>query len=83
MILVSGCVSRIRRIAGCDKPVVQEEARMRPAASEVLELVASSDRLTAATGWTPSVSLEDGLAQTIEWWRTRPEQLIPPPRYAT
>ena len=25
--------------------------------------------LTAATGWTPSTSLEDGLAETLRWYR--------------
>jgi dTDP-glucose 4,6-dehydratase len=32
-------------------------------------LVASPDRLTAATGWLPSVSLESGITETVAWYR--------------
>ena len=34
-------------------------------------LLADNRRLGEATGWTPRVSLEDGLAATIAWWRKR------------
>ncbi|MBI2932232.1 MAG: NAD(P)-dependent oxidoreductase [Planctomycetes bacterium] len=36
--------------------------------SEPLRIVADSGRLRA-TGWTPAVGLDEGLARTIEWWR--------------
>ena len=32
-------------------------------------------KLSERTGWQPRVSLEDGLARTIEWYRARPEWL--------
>lgn len=63
----------VRRLTGTSKPVVQEEARVRPINSEVRSLLADSTRLTAATGWRPGVDLETGLARTIEWWRGRIE----------
>ena len=31
--------------------------------------LADGDRLTAATGWAPGTSLEDGLAATLRWYR--------------
>ena len=42
---------------------------MRPNASEVMELIASPAKARELLGWSPQVSLEDGLAQTIEWLR--------------
>jgi UDP-glucose 4-epimerase len=38
---------------------------------QVMHLEADISRLTTATGWRPSVSLENGLKQTIEWYRER------------
>jgi UDP-glucose 4-epimerase len=61
----------ISRLAGTDKPIQTEEARMRPANSEVRALLADHAKLTSATGWRPRTSLEDGISQTIDWWRER------------
>ena len=35
-------------------------------------LVANVERLTKEVGWTPHYTLNEGLIQTIEWWRNRP-----------
>jgi NDP-hexose 4,6-dehydratase len=43
--------------------------RLRPERSEVLRLVADSTQLREATGWSPAHTLQDGLAETIEWFR--------------
>jgi nucleoside-diphosphate-sugar epimerase len=51
------------------KPIVQEAARMRPEKSEVLKLVSDNSRAAQLMGWTPRVSLDDGLMQTIEFVR--------------
>lgn len=37
-------------------------------------LVADIRRLELEVGWRPAVSLEAGLAATIEWWRTQLSQ---------
>lgn len=36
-------------------------------------------KLKQLTGWTPRVTLEEGLARTIEWYRAHPEWLERPP----
>ncbi len=49
---------------------VREDAqRIRPADSEVMRLVCDASRLRAATGWTPTHTLEDGLCHTIDFFR--------------
>jgi dTDP-glucose 4,6-dehydratase len=47
--------------------VETDEDRFRPDASEVERLCASNERARALLGWTPQVSLEDGLRRTIAW----------------
>lgn len=62
----------VRMIAGlAGKPVAIEvdEARARPAHSEVERLVASATVARELLGWEPSVSLEEGLQTTFAWVR--------------
>jgi NAD dependent epimerase/dehydratase len=53
-----------------DRPITlaQEPGRLRPEASEVLELVCDATAIRAKAGWAPSVSLEEGLRRTIDWF---------------
>lgn len=57
----------------------RDEARIRPSGSEVFRLCGDNSKLKRLTGWTPGVSLEEGLRHTIDWF-TRPENLS---RYKT
>ena len=58
----------IASLMGCEIDLVQDEARLRPDASEVMRLLCDASALRAATGWTPQVPLEAGLRETIEWF---------------
>lgn len=49
--------------------VEQDPAKMRP--NDVPRLVGSHARLTADTGWTPQIALEQTVDDLLEWWRTR------------
>jgi len=49
--------------------IVQEAERLRPAKSEVFRLYGSNQKLHETTGWKPETSLEEGLRQTIEWFK--------------
>lgn len=73
-VTIGEMVEVVREITGSNQPVVAEEARLRPEKSEVRLLLAGSDRLTAATGWTPETSFNQGLEATIDWWRHRIRQ---------
>jgi len=49
--------------------IVTDEKRIRPEGSEVDRLLADASLAEKLLGWTPQVSLEDGLTKTIDWMR--------------
>jgi GDP-4-dehydro-6-deoxy-D-mannose reductase len=48
---------------------VVDPARVR--AHEVMDLRGSHDRLTAATGWKPSIPFRQTMADTLAWWESQ------------
>jgi NAD dependent epimerase/dehydratase len=50
-------------------PVVLDPQRARPARSEVMELVASNRKAEQLINWRPGVTLAEGLAITVAWFR--------------
>lgn len=48
--------------------VVSDEQRLRPEKSEVERLLGSSEKLRALTGWSPKITLDEGLKATIAWF---------------
>lgn len=75
MVSIAEMVEMVRRVTGCDKPIIQEQHRKRPEKSEVMALMADAERLKAASDWTSQVALEEGLTKTVEWWRGRLDRL--------
>ena len=65
---IGDLVRTIARVMGADVDVVADPERRRPAASEVMRLLADRTKLEVATGWAPATSLEEGLAATAEWF---------------
>jgi len=63
---------RILELIGVDKPIVQEDARLRPPLSEVTKLVSDNRHARDVMSWSPAVSLDDGLRRTIEFVRKHP-----------
>ncbi|MCI8340772.1 MAG: SDR family NAD(P)-dependent oxidoreductase [Eggerthellaceae bacterium] len=49
--------------------IICEEERLRPEKSEVQRLLGSNEKIKRLTGWAPQFTLEEGLAQTIEFFR--------------
>lgn len=62
----------ILKVTGCDREIISEEPLERPADSEVSRLLADNRKAARVLGWSPSVSLEEGLGRTVEWWRCKP-----------
>jgi len=53
------------------------KSRVRPETSEVARLLADYSKARRLTGWTPRVSLAEGLRLTLEWVKERLELYAP------
>lgn len=77
-ISVGDTVRLIGETMGVDVEVISDEARLRPANSEVERLWADNSKARALFGWEPAYGgrdgLKRGLAETAEWFRD-PENL--------
>ena len=56
---------RIVGMVGGDKRIVTEDERVRPEASEVMELLCDNRKARELVGWEPRVNLEKGLSRTL------------------
>ncbi|MCM8533133.1 MAG: NAD-dependent 4,6-dehydratase LegB [Lentisphaeraceae bacterium] len=54
--------------------IVQDPDRIRPAKSEVMQLLGSNELLKSLTGWQSKYTFSEGIAETIEWFKN-PENL--------
>lgn len=54
--------------------IICEEERLRPEKSEVNRLLGSNEKIKAMTQWAPAYTLEQGLAETIEWIKNNLDQ---------
>lgn len=52
-----------------DARIVCDEQRLRPEKSEVNRLLGSNEKIKRLTNWRPNYSLEEGLSETIEFFR--------------
>jgi nucleoside-diphosphate-sugar epimerase len=68
-ISIGDLVEVCKQITGSDARVVTEEKRLRPEGSEVERLLADNTRAREWAGWSPQVSLEEGLRRTSDWVR--------------
>jgi dTDP-glucose 4,6-dehydratase len=66
---VRDLIDRIQALMGSHLEVTTEAQRVRPEASEVMQLCGDNRKLLAATPWRPRWDLDRGLAATIEWLR--------------
>ena len=60
-------VHMCQQVVGTQVAVTTDEERVRPPGSEVEVLLSDPSHATDRLGWTPSVSLADGLANTAMW----------------
>lgn len=64
---VRSIVERIRDMIDPSLPLVFGEAPYR--SDQIMHLQADISRLQQATGWSPQVSLDEGLQRTVAWFR--------------
>ncbi len=54
--------------------IICETQRLRPEKSEVERLLGSNEKIKALTGWSPQYTFEEGLSETIAWFRDHLDQ---------
>ena len=68
-ISIGDLAKTIARLVGCEMNIESDEQRVRPSKSEVERLLADNRLAAELIGWHPRVSLEEGLLETIDWFR--------------
>ncbi|MBN1249224.1 MAG: GDP-mannose 4,6-dehydratase [Anaerolineae bacterium] len=66
-ITIGELAERIRHLVGRDIPILSDDDRVRPEASEVNRLLASNEKAARLIGWRPEVGFDQGLGETISW----------------
>ena len=68
------------KVTGRSARVVQQNGRLRPAASEVMVLLSDPTKARTRLGWEATVSIEEGVDRTARWLETH-RHLYNPERY--
>lgn len=69
-VTIGELLQRILRIIGKeDIRIVEDADRVRPDKSEVMELICDNSKAKQLLDWSPQYTLDEGLAETIEWMR--------------
>lgn len=66
-VTIGDLAERIIHKVGTEAKVEVDPQRLRPQKSEVLRLLSDHTLASERIGWSPSISLDDGLDQTIDW----------------
>lgn len=66
---VRWAIEHIRDLAAPGMELTFGEIPFRP--DQVMHMQADISRLTAATGWAPSIPIEQGLADAVAWYKAR------------
>ena len=64
-------------LLNCEVPIVQDDNRTRPPLGEVTRLCGDATSARETLGWTPKVSLEQGLQSVIDFIRSHPMRFNP------
>ncbi len=68
-VAIDELVRKIFGLLGRPKEIEIEDRRIRPDKSEVMHLLSDTRLAQDLFNWTPQYALEDGLRETIEWYR--------------
>jgi dTDP-glucose 4,6-dehydratase len=76
-ISIGEVAEQIIRKVGRPVEIVVDPSRLRPDKSEVLRLISDNQRARDVLGWSPQVSLNEGLDRTIDWIRENLDRYQP------
>jgi nucleoside-diphosphate-sugar epimerase len=76
-ITVGALAERMLAISGRNVPIVATDERARPEKSEVGVLMADTQKAQRLTGWSPAVSLDEGLRRVLEYVGERSSEYRP------
>jgi nucleoside-diphosphate-sugar epimerase len=62
-------VHRIAAVLGREARIITDPAKLRPAQSEIFRVRVDSAKARRLLGWSPEVSLADGIERTLAWLR--------------
>jgi len=68
-ISVGALANQLITLINPEAKIIQDEARLRPEKSEVFRLYGSKEKIAAHTDWKQQYSLEEGLKETIAWFK--------------
>jgi len=68
---ISDLVQKIIAMINPEATVNSEEQRLRPEDSEVKRLLGSNEKIRKLTNWQPLYCLDQGLRETIDWFREK------------
>ena len=68
-ISIKDLINKIANLMEETVNIIQEDDRVRPAKSEVNQLLCENIKLITQTKWKPNYNLESGLIETIDWIR--------------
>lgn len=71
-VAIGELVEVICNVMNADVEVETEDRRLRPAGSEVGRLLADNSLARELLGWSPRVSLEEGLGKVVDWMEQNP-----------
>ena len=71
---IGDIVKTILRVMNIEKPIIQKNARIRPAKSEVMQLVCDNTLAQSMLEWEPTIAFEEGLQHTCDWIKSNAER---------
>jgi NAD dependent epimerase/dehydratase len=76
-ITIGELARQILGLLGGGQEILSEDQRVRPDASEVMELICDSGKAQRLLNWEPRVSLEEGLSRTVAYIRDHLDRYKP------
>ncbi len=76
-VTIGEIVDMVQKICGTNKPVIEENQRIRPEKSEVMKLICDYSKAKTLMRWEPQFSLEEGLTSAVEFMRVNKPEIDP------